>query len=76
MHDHIKAFGGNPNSVTVFGQSAGGESVMNMVRSPKADGLLTGAILMSAAVGPAVTQEQVVNVTGMFLVLYVFSDHC
>lgn len=65
VHDHIAAFGGNPNNVTVFGQSAGGESVMNMIRSPKANGLFSGAILQSAALGPALTQAEVVNVTGM-----------
>ncbi|KAJ5716693.1 hypothetical protein N7493_008604 [Penicillium malachiteum] len=63
VHDHIREFGGNPDSVTVFGQSAGGESVMNMVRSPKAAGLFTAAILHSAALGPAVTQEEVANAT-------------
>lgn len=66
MHDHIKAFGGNPNNVTVFGQSAGGESVMNMIRSPKATGLFSAAILHSAAIGPVVTKDQVYNASGMF----------
>ncbi|KAJ5536021.1 hypothetical protein N7513_009207 [Penicillium frequentans] len=63
VKDHIKAFGGDPDKVTVFGQSAGGESVMNMVRSPKAAGLFHAAILHSAALGPVLTQEEVVNVT-------------
>ena len=37
---------------------------MDMVKSPKANGLFSGAILQSAAVGPAVTQEVVANATG------------
>ncbi|KAI5481310.1 hypothetical protein MNV49_004932 [Pseudohyphozyma bogoriensis] len=61
IHDHIEAFGGNPKNVTIFGQSAGGESAMSVVKSPKAKGLITGAILQSAALGPTVTPEQVAN---------------
>lgn len=38
---------------------------MNMVRSPKAAGLFHAAILHSAALGPVLTQEEVVNVTGI-----------
>jgi len=66
VRDHIKAFGGNPNNVTVFGQSAGGEAVMTVIKSPKAAGLLSGAIIQSGALGPAVTQEQIANVTGVY----------
>ncbi|OJJ43546.1 hypothetical protein ASPZODRAFT_73964 [Penicilliopsis zonata CBS 506.65] len=63
VHDHIAQFGGDPERVTVFGQSAGGESVMDIVRCPKAAGLFSGAIIQSGALGPAVTQAEVVNVT-------------
>ncbi|PYH97875.1 alpha/beta-hydrolase [Aspergillus ellipticus CBS 707.79] len=63
VQDHIRAFGGNPHNVTVFGQSAGGESVVNMVRCPKAAGLFSGAIVQSGALGPAFTQAEVANVT-------------
>ena len=36
MHEHIDRFGGDPDSVTVFGQSAGGMSVGSLLGSPKA----------------------------------------
>lgn len=66
VNDHIKAFGGNPKNVTVFGQSAGGESVMDVIKSPKAAGPFSAAIIHSGALGPAVTQGQVINVTSTY----------
>jgi carboxylesterase type B len=68
VQDHIKVFGGDNNKVTIFGQSAGGESVVNMIRSPKAAGLFSGAIVQSGALGPAYTQEEIANVTGMLFI--------
>ena len=49
VRDNIAAFGGNPDNVTIFGESAGGESVAHMLTSPLARGLFHRAILQSAA---------------------------
>ena len=46
---NIEAFGGDPANVTIFGESAGGRDVMNLVASPLGAGLFHKAIVESGA---------------------------
>jgi para-nitrobenzyl esterase len=53
VHENIGRFGGDPAAVTIFGQSAGGGSIVALLTSPLTKGLFRGAIVESGAtLGP------------------------
>ncbi len=47
VRDNIASFGGNPHQVTIFGESAGGQGVLNLMTAPAARGLFHRAIAQS-----------------------------
>ncbi len=50
VNENIEKFGGDPENITLMGQSAGGISIASMMVSPFAEGLFNKAIIMSGLI--------------------------
>ena len=57
VRDNIASFGGDPDRVTIFGESAGAHAVATLLAVPAARGLFAGAISESPASGMVVAPE-------------------
>jgi para-nitrobenzyl esterase len=67
VRDNIDRFGGDPNLVTIFGQSGGGRKVATLMSMPMARGLFHRAIIESGAVLRLTTREDANHATDLLL---------
>lgn len=58
VKDNIAAFGGDPDNVTVIGQSGGGAKVTTLLQTPAADGLYHKGVNMSGVIGPILADSE------------------
>jgi para-nitrobenzyl esterase len=67
VRENISHFGGDPNLVTIFGQSGGGRKVATLMAMPSAKGLFHRAIIESGAVLRLTTPEDAIHTTELLL---------
>jgi len=67
VRDNIAQFGGDPNLVTIFGQSGGGRKVATLMSMPSAQGLYHRAIIESGAVLRLTAPEDAIHYTQLLL---------
>ncbi|MDD3242384.1 MAG: carboxylesterase family protein [Eubacteriales bacterium] len=66
IHDNIASFGGDPENVTIFGQSGGGMKVWCLMQTPSADGLFHKGVVQSGVIdgftdSPSTDGTKIVN---------------
>jgi para-nitrobenzyl esterase len=67
VRDNIAYFGGDPNLVTIFGQSGGGRKVATLMSMPSAQGLFHRAIVESGAVLRLMSREDAIHYSQLLM---------
>jgi para-nitrobenzyl esterase len=66
VRENIAVFGGDPDNVTIFGESAGAHAVATLMAIPEAEGLFAQAISQSAASGMVRNPDQAAMFAAQF----------
>ncbi|PTB97429.1 carboxylesterase [Marivirga lumbricoides] len=61
VNNNISAFGGDPKNITLFGQSAGGEAIAQMMLIEESKGLFQNVIIQSAPLGLIFERGDMIN---------------
>ncbi len=64
---NIHRFGGDPDNVTIFGESAGGSSVLALMATPLAEGLFHRAIALSPSMNQLRSRQRAHDAAGHLL---------
>lgn len=67
VRNNIEQFGGDPNTVMIFGQSGGGRKVGTLLGMPSAKGLFHRAVIESGPTIRLVEREQAIRVAEMLM---------
>ncbi len=67
VKENIAAFGGDPENITLFGQSAGGACILALMTMPEAEGLFHKSIVQSACIEHFFTEAESERHTRVYL---------
>ena len=74
IHDNIAAFGGNPDNITIFGESAGASSVITMMAAPGTKGCFQKAIIQSGLPNCVMSHELAKENVDLFMEYMGFTE--
>lgn len=66
VQENIETFGGDPDNVTIFGQSGGGGKVLTLMKTPAAEGLFDKVICESAVYGRIDNTQEVTQLAASY----------